>query len=130
MGILYDMKLMLLYNGTAFVSNVKPQDGKELIVEWHRSAHVFDGYLYVVNDWFHGSASTEYATQAMAAVAKSADVKRGGFPRFCVVLVIFRSSENKVRRRWRERAVLGMNIVWLDVFGGIFGEDFTVVRYL
>ena len=29
--------------------NIKPQKGKELIVEWHSNAHVFDGYLYVIN---------------------------------------------------------------------------------
>jgi hypothetical protein len=53
MGVLYDMKLMLLYYRTAFVLNVKPQKGKELIVEWLPNAHVFDGYLHVVNDRLH-----------------------------------------------------------------------------
>ena len=53
MGILYDMKLMFLYDSTAFVLHVKPQKGKELIVEWHRNAHVFDRYLDVVNDRLH-----------------------------------------------------------------------------
>jgi hypothetical protein len=57
MGIPYDMKLMLLYYGTDFILNVKPQNRKELIVEWHRNAHVFDGYLYVVNDRLHGFLS-------------------------------------------------------------------------
>ena len=38
MGILYDMKLMLLYDGADFILNIKPQKGKELIVEWHRGA--------------------------------------------------------------------------------------------
>jgi len=33
--------------------NIKPQKGKELIVEWHRSGHVFNGYLDVVNDRLH-----------------------------------------------------------------------------
>ena len=53
MGIFHDMKLMLLDYGTDFVLNAKPQSGKELIVEWHRDPHVFDGYLYVVNDRLH-----------------------------------------------------------------------------
>jgi hypothetical protein len=57
MGILYDLALMLLYHGTDLVLNVKPQNEKELIVEWHRHAHVFDGYLYVVNDRLHGFLS-------------------------------------------------------------------------
>ena len=57
MGILYDMKLMPLYYATDSVSNVKSQNGKELIVEWYRNAHVFDGYLYVVNDRLHGFLS-------------------------------------------------------------------------
>jgi hypothetical protein len=53
MAILYDMKLMLFYHGTDSFLNVKPQKRKELIVEWHGNAHVFDGYLYVVNNRFH-----------------------------------------------------------------------------
>jgi len=53
MGILYDMKVMLLYYGADLLLNVKSQNGKQLIIEWHRNAHVFDGYLYVVNDRLH-----------------------------------------------------------------------------
>jgi len=51
--VLHDMKLMLIYYGAAFVLNVKSQKRKELIVERLSDAHVFDGYLYVVNDRLH-----------------------------------------------------------------------------
>src|SRR5438270_11096892 len=44
---------MLLDHGGDSISNIKPQKGKELIVEWHRSGHVFNGYLDVVNDRLH-----------------------------------------------------------------------------
>src|SRR5437764_98932 len=53
MGVLYDVKLMVLYHGADLVSNIESQKGKELIVEWHRRGHVLNGYLDVVNDRLH-----------------------------------------------------------------------------
>src|SRR2546429_7424268 len=50
------MLLMLFYDGAASAPNIKTQEGKELVVEWHCDAHVFDSYLYVVNDRFHLSS--------------------------------------------------------------------------
>jgi hypothetical protein len=57
MGVLYDMKLMLFYYGTGLAFDIKSQEGHEHVVERHRNAHFFDGYLYVVNDRFHGFLS-------------------------------------------------------------------------
>ena len=34
---------------------VEAQERKECVVERHRHIHVSDGYLYVVNDRFHGA---------------------------------------------------------------------------
>jgi hypothetical protein len=34
------------------LSILKSKNGKELIVEWHRNAHVFDGYLIGSMDFF------------------------------------------------------------------------------
>ncbi len=50
--------------------------------------------------------STEYAKQAMAAVAKNADVKRAGLSRFCVVMVSLGLTRHKISDGGRERASL------------------------
>jgi len=52
--VLHDMKLMLFEYGTNFAFNIKPQERKNLVIEGHRNAHVFDSDLDVVNDRFHG----------------------------------------------------------------------------
>ena len=45
-------------SGTDSMLNIKAQEGEELVVEGHCNAHVFDGDLYMVNDWFHGGENT------------------------------------------------------------------------
>ena len=57
MLVLHDMKLMLIYYGAAFFWMSNPKKRKELVVERLSDAHVFDGYLYVVNDRLHGFPS-------------------------------------------------------------------------
>jgi hypothetical protein len=62
MDVLYDVEFMLLYDGTAFVPQIKAQKGKQLVVKWLRDAHVFDRYLDVVNDRFHYLVSPSLST--------------------------------------------------------------------
>src|SRR5438067_10302706 len=53
MGVLDDVKLMLLDHGAGLISKIESQKGKELIVEWHRRGHVLNGNLDVVDDRLH-----------------------------------------------------------------------------
>src|SRR5438552_19169194 len=53
MGVLYDVKLMLLDHGADLISKIESEKGQQLIVEWHRRGHVLNGYLDVVNDRLH-----------------------------------------------------------------------------
>ena len=62
MDVLYDVEFMLLYDGTAFVPQIKAQEGKQLVVKGLRDAHVFDRYLDVVNDRFHYLVSPSLST--------------------------------------------------------------------
>src|SRR2546427_1812630 len=52
----HDMLLMLFYYSAASAPNIKAQERQKLVVERHSNAHVFDSYLYVVNDRFHLSS--------------------------------------------------------------------------
>src|SRR6476620_8485601 len=58
MRVLHDVLIVLFYNGTDSLLHTKAQERKELIVEWHSHAHVFDGYLYMVNNRFHQFSSS------------------------------------------------------------------------
>ncbi len=44
---------MTLDGDIASASQVKPQERKQLVVEWHRGVHVSDGDFYVINKRFH-----------------------------------------------------------------------------
>ena len=75
MFVLHDMKLMLIYYGPPFVLDVESQKGKELIVERLGHTHLFDGYLYVVNDRLHGIS---FDCGAIAALSHRLRVLAGG----------------------------------------------------
>ena len=62
MVVLHDMKLMLFYDGADSAPQIKAQKRKQLIVKWHRHAHVFHSYLYVIDDRLHKSGFTANAS--------------------------------------------------------------------
>src|SRR5215510_10131852 len=55
MRVLHDVELVFLDHGADSAPSIEAQQGKQLVVERRRNAHVLNRYLDVVDNRFHGS---------------------------------------------------------------------------